>query len=355
LELQPGITVLWGDNAQGKTNLLEAAYVLATLKSFRSARNAELIRSTKDQATIQGQLMTADLPRTCTVEISSKGKRSRIDGKAPSSLPDYFDAIKAISFVPSDLRLIDGPPEARRNFLDRAAFTMNPQFLDVAREYRTALRQKNALLRQERFIGSGSNRDLLAVWNERLVASGSLIVQHRLRFLAEFSPVFNEVHQSITRSTRGRIELRYRACISEQTINSGLSSIRSEMQCQIDRAAPEETKRGFAVWGPHRDDWTVRVGDQVLRRFGSQGQLRSAALALRVAQMLLAKRKSGNCPLFLLDDVSSELDPHRNGQLMALLRELEAQVLITTTDPVNLRLEGEEYEPIKVVNGTISR
>ncbi len=354
LTLNSGITVLWGDNAQGKTNFLEAAYILATLKSFRGARNSDLVRSTSDSALVRGELVASSLPRSCEVEISSRGKRVRIDGKAPRSLPGYFETIKAVSFVPSDLRLIDGPPDGRRSFIDRAAFTMDPHFLKVAQDYREALRQKNALLRQGRRGGAQATPALLAIWNERLVASGSLVVAHRVRFLEEFAPIFREVHEGITDAAKGRAEISYRACVGADAIAGGRETIAQSMLDKTEELVDEELRRGFATWGPHRDDWQLTVGDEALRRFGSQGQVRSAALSLRVAQMVLARRKLGVCPLFLLDDVSSELDPQRSGQLMSLLGDLEAQVLITTTELSNIRLENGQYDALKVVKGTVS-
>ena len=354
LQLMPGITVFWGDNAQGKTNLLESAYILASLKSFRPARNAELIRTGADVGTVQGRLVSAGLPRFCAVEISARGKRVKIDGKAPRSLPGYFETIKAVSFVPSDLRLIDGPPEARRNFLDRAAFTMDPLFLQVARDYREALRQKNALLRQGRRGGAQVTPALLSTWNERLVASGSLVVARRVNLLEEFAPVFREVHEGITGAARGHAEIGYRSCVPAAAVSGGLDAISTAMMKRTEEVMAEEIRRGFATYGPQRDDWELSVGGAPLRRFGSQGQVRSAALALRVAQMVLARRKLGICPLFLLDDVSSELDSHRNRQLMSLLIDLGAQVLITTTELSNLRLEKGQYESFRLVKGALS-
>jgi len=354
LQLGPGITVFWGDNAQGKTNLLESAYILATLKSFRAARNADLVRTGAEHGQVRGKLISAGLPRLCEVEISKRGKRVKVDGKAPRSLPGYFESIKAISFVPSDLRLIDGPPEARRNFLDRAAFTLDPLFLQVARDYREALSQKNALLRQGRRGSAEVTPTLLATWNERLVASGSLVVAHRVSFLEEFAPVFREVHEGITGAAKGHAEISYRACVPATAVSGGRQAIVASMRERTDEVMSEEIRRGFASYGPHRDDWQLSVAGEPLRRFGSQGQVRSAALALRVAQMLLARRRLGICPLFLLDDVSSELDPHRNRQLMSLLAELEAQVLITTTELSNLRLDSGQYRSFRLVKGALS-
>ena len=231
---------------------------------------------------------------------------------------------------------------------------MDPRFLKVARDYREALRQKNALLRQGRRGGVQASPALLATWNERLAASGSLVVAHRVRFLEEFAPIFREVHEGITDAAKGRAEIKYRSCVSGDAVAGGRSSIEKEMLERTEQLMNDELRRGFATWGPHRDDWHLSVGGQLLRRFGSQGQVRSAALSLRVAQMVLARRNLGICPIFLLDDVSSELDPKRNRQLMSLLEDLDAQVLITTTELANVHLENAQYDALRVVKGTIS-
>jgi len=231
---------------------------------------------------------------------------------------------------------------------------MEPQFLKVAQDYREALRQKNALLRQSRRGGPQATPALLGIWNERLVASGSLVVAHRVRFLEEFAPIFREVHEGITEAAKGRAEISYRACVGADAIAGGLDTIARSMHEKTEGLMAEELRRGFATWGPHRDDWQLTVGGDALRRFGSQGQVRSAALSLRVAQMVLARRKLGVCPVFLLDDVSSELDPRRSSQMMSLLGDLEAQVLITTTELSNIRLENAQFDALRVVKGTIS-
>lgn len=346
--------MFWGDNGQGKTNLLEAVYLLGTLKSFRRARGSDMIRKGTDAAWVKGRLVSRGLPRDCALSVTGKGRKLQIDGKSPRGLPDWFALIKAVAFVPSDLRMVDGPPDLRREFLDRATFTLDPSFLGVAREYGGALKQKNALLRNARRLGQPVDPTMLEVWNERLVRAGAQVVHRRTDFLRQFAPVFREVHEGITAAAKGRAEFRYRGCVGTEALSEGLSGIQASLGAKVAAAAAQEARTGYCTVGPHRDDWQLRVGDELLKTFGSQGQVRSAALAMRIGQMVLAKRVSGACPLFLLDDVSSELDPNRNTQLMALLMELEAQVLITTTHRGNLRLDEGAYRSWNVRAGTLS-
>jgi len=363
LELPPGICVFFGDNGQGKTNLLEAVYLLATLKSFRGAKNKELVRFERDGertkaaadcAVIKGRLLTGSLPRDYQVTVEPKGKRLRVDGKDPRGLPNYFSGIKAVSFVPSDLRMVDGGPDLRRDFLDRAAFTLDASYLDVAREYRTALRQKNALLRDGKRTGRGPDRALLGVWNDRLVVGGTEVIARRVGFLERFAPTFRAVHEGITGAAKGRAEIRYRGPVGAKALEGGREGIADALRAKIEASAAQELSRGYATVGPHRDDWELRVGGEPLRAFGSQGQVRSAALAMRMAVMELTKEAAGVCPLFLLDDVSSELDSARNRQLMDRLRELQAQVLVTTTSLANLQIDRIRYAAWQVRAGEIA-
>ncbi|HCP47580.1 MAG TPA: DNA replication/repair protein RecF [Deltaproteobacteria bacterium] len=355
LEMPSGISVFVGDNGQGKTNLLEAIYVLATLKSFRGAKNSQLLRRGQSHARIVADVESKGLARQLEVSLGPQGKRARVDGKDPRALSGYFSGIKAIAFVPEDLRLVDGPPEGRRNFLDRAAFTLDPAYLDVVRDFRNALNQKNALLRAGRQRRSPPDKALLGVWNDRVAVAGARVIARRMQFLGEFVPVFREVHEGITGAAKGRAEIRYRGCVTTDALSRGLKGIEERLSARLEEAMEDEQRRGFATVGPQRDDWQLVVGGEALRSFGSQGQIRSAALALRVSEMVLARRDLGSCPLFLLDDVSSELDPHRNRQLMALLMDLSAQVVITTTELSNLKIDALHYQPWKVANGAICR
>jgi len=336
----PGICVFWGDNGQGKTNLLESIYLLATLKSFRGAKNRDLVMKGQEQGLIRGRLTSRGLPRDCELRIDSRGKKARLDGKNPRALTDYFEVIKAVSFVPSDLRLVDGPPDGRRNFLDRATFTMHPEYLNEVRSYRSALAQKNALLRDALRRRRAPDAALLETWEEGLIVAGARLIQRRTDFLNVFAPVFREVHEGVTGAAKGHAEFRYRGCIGPETLAEGFEGIAAGLRAKMEASASVEASRGFCTVGPHRDDWELHVGGEPLKRFGSQGQVRSAALALRLAQMVLAQRSSGTCPLFLLDDVSSELDSARNRHLMDLVQSLPTQVFITTTDRSNIRIDS---------------
>ncbi|HIF08079.1 MAG TPA: DNA replication and repair protein RecF [Gemmatimonadetes bacterium] len=233
LDPPPGICVFWGDNAQGKTNLLESIYLLSTLKSFRGAKNRDLVRKGASQATIRGRLTSKDLPRDCVLQIDSSGKKPRLDGKSPRGLTQYFDVIKAVSFVPSDLRLVDGLPQGRRDFLDRATFTLQSEYLGEVRTYRAALAQKNALLRDARASGRPPDPGLLATWEEPLIAAGARLIQRRTDFLKQFAPVFREVHEGITGAAKGHAAFRYKGCIGPESLAGGFDAIAEGLRTKM--------------------------------------------------------------------------------------------------------------------------
>jgi DNA replication and repair protein RecF len=349
IELQPGLTVFWGDNGQGKTNLLEAVYLLAALKSFRAGRSAELVAHGQEQARVEGELVHRGLSRRLVIVQGRQGRTVEVDGKHPRALPDYFRGIAAVAFAPADLRLVDGPPDERRDFLDRAAFTLDPAFLGEAREWMAALSQKNGLLRRARLDGRAPDCHLLSTWNERVAATGARVLVRRLAFLRDFVPLVRELHGGITGAAKGPIEVRYRCCVAAG--DQGEAGLRTLLLEKLEAASGEESRRGHATVGPQRDDWELWVGGESLRSFGSQGQRRAAVLAFKLALVERVRRERGGPPLFLLDDVGSELDPKRNVALFSLLGEMDAQILVTTTDPSLLPPVRAETRLLKVEAG----
>lgn len=327
-----GFTLLFGENGQGKTNLLEAIHLLLTLKSFRDATNGQMLAHGASEGAITGTLSRSGLERRHHLCLRKGGRTLRLDGKAPSRLRDWFEAVAAVQFTPDDLRILDGPGATRRRFMDRAAFTLDPGMLSDALDYAGALRHRNALLRQGLESGRAPDGAVLDAFDDAVAAAGAAIVIRRILLLSALGPALREVHEGVTAAKKGRIEVRYRPCVGTEVDPQRPESVRDALRTRLVEHRATDVQRGHTGVGPHREDWDIRVGGESLKTFGSQGQLRAAALALKIALVRVVQAQRGFCPIFLLDDHSSELDANRQQGLIEVLAALRGQVVVTSTD-----------------------
>lgn len=336
--------VFWGDNAQGKTNLIEAVYALATLKSFRTRKNRELVRWGAETAHVQGRIHDGHVERDLRLDVTAKGRSAKVDGKPPRVLREYFDGIRAVLFAPEDVAIVRGAPELRRSFVDRAAFTASATFLEVAQLHRRLLDQKAALLR--RFP---ADRVQLSLFDEQLAHAGAHLVVRRRRIVGELAERFAELHGRI--SGHGEVAMRYRSCLPAGDEAGPLAEAYLAL---LEQSRDGDIERGASRVGPQRDDLVLSLDDKSARNFASQGQARSVVLALKLAE-LLAARERGARPLFLLDDLSSELDRLRRGRLVELLSDLDLQCFVTTTDPsVVVAGTSSDVRSYEVENGGVT-
>ncbi|MCB9780441.1 MAG: DNA replication/repair protein RecF [Alphaproteobacteria bacterium] len=318
--------VLHGDNAQGKTNLLEAVWLLATLRSFRDSRPSRWVRQGAAGAFVRATAVGHTGTRRLEWRLSGRQRSLRLDGGAPSSLADWFEVVRAVLFQPEHVGIIKGGPDERRAWLDRAVFTARPRYLDVARDYRRALRQKAALLRD------GRARDAaLAPWNARLADLGARVMLGRHQVLTELLEPVREMHTAIAGGSgdAGKVALRMSSLGGEE---EGLTAVRERLARALAEAQAEEIRRGRVLVGPHRDDVRIGLEGRSARLYASQGQARTLVLALKLAE-LVAARARGEAPMLLVDDLTSELDQGRMGRFIEVLSGLDNQVWVTTTDP----------------------
>ncbi|BCR02938.1 DNA replication and repair protein RecF [Desulfuromonas versatilis] len=322
-----GFNVLWGDNAQGKTNLLEGIYLLGNLKSFRASRNGEFLPESTGTAHLSARVSSQQVERRLELSIVSTGKKVRIDGKDLRSSRDFFGHLRPILFSPEEVNLIKGSPAGRRALLDRAIFQTDPLYLERAQEFERHLRQRNLLLRE------GKPAQELAPWTEGLIRCGARLRWERARYLAEMTPRLREVYGGIT-DNREQADLVYREGEADE------EALRERLREELDGKAERERRLGQTLAGPHRDDPLFLVDGRPLRLFGSQGQQRSFMLAFKTAQIMDLESRTGEPPVLLLDDMTSELDRHRQGYFFRFLLERRGQVFITTTDIQPLIKEG---------------
>ncbi len=344
-------TVLVGPNGQGKTNLLEALFLLCTLKPLRATRLAELVRFGAERARVEGEFEGAGGVRTVAVEIGPEGRTAFLDGKTLSSsdrLDAFFEGRAAVCFSPDDLLLVKGGPDQRRRFLDRAAFNRWPAVLSEAREYLRALRERNAALRH-------SAPEVEESFREPLVRTGARLVARRLALVAELAPRVAEAFAEISGPEADVARLAYRPAAGIP-VEGTEEEIASRLAFVLAQRIGRDREKGYTSAGPHMDDLTLALGGKGARPYGSQGQQRALVLALKIAEIENLRDEQGRPPLLLLDDVSSELDPEKNGHLLRHLAALPGQAFLTTTDRRLLEpAAGEGAIFYRVREGTFER
>jgi DNA replication and repair protein RecF len=314
LEPSPRFNVFSGDNGQGKTNLLEAIYLVGTLRSFRTGHLRELIAFGGEEASVRARVARGGLERLYEVRLDGARKRARLDGKTPRSMGEYFGGFNVVLFAPEDLRVPRGAPGERRRFLDRSVFNRDVGFLPVAQRYARILKSRNGLIRQD-----APDLELLDVYDAQLAETGAEVVAARTRYLEELAPRFAAAFEAITH-TGLPATLAYRPAAED--LAAGLA-----------RGRRRDLARRQTGCGPHVDDLELLLDGRPARAYASQGQLRALVLAWKTAEMRLLREALGDAPVLLLDDVSSELDPSRNRHLFDFLDEIECQAFVTTTHP----------------------
>ena len=335
--------VIHGDNGQGKTNILEAVWMLATLRSFREHSPGRMIRHGAESATLRAEVSGTSGRRVMTWSRIGRKRRLEVDESSPSRLEDWFSLLRAILFCPADGEIIRGQPALRRRVVDRAAFTANPVHLSLIKDFQRVIRQKSSLLKEPRV-----DLDQLDIWDQELIELGARVALRRSQIIEELRQPFAEMHARI--AGHDRVSIRMRSVRDE---SHDLDETRARIRSEIERHRRDEIRRQQVLVGPQRDDLIFELDGRSARNFASQGQVRSVVLAFKLAELQAAKLR-GDQPLFLLDDLTSELDRSRMTRLIGVLGELDSQVWMTTTDPNWLGpLPGDRTASIKVRQGMV--
>ncbi|HET6439316.1 MAG TPA: DNA replication/repair protein RecF [Anaeromyxobacter sp.] len=339
-------TILAGANGQGKTNLLEAVYFLATLKPLRAVRLQELVRFGAGRAQVTGVFEGPGGPRTIAVQIAEGARAAYLDGKVQDRLDDYFEGLAAVAFTPDDLLLVKGGPEARRRFLDRAAFNRWPAVLSEVRDYLRALRARNAALRT-------GPPEVEASFRGPLARAGARLWARRRAFIGELAPRVEAAFREISGPEAPAARLTYRAAAGVE-LEGSEPELEECLGAALLARLERDRERGYTSVGPHADDAGLSLGGKEARAYASQGQQRALVLALKIAEIENLRATLRRPPLLLLDDVSSELDPEKNGFLLGYLRSLPGQSILTTTDERLLgAASGPESTFYRVESGAV--
>jgi len=322
-----GACVLVGANAQGKSNLLEALSLLALGKSFRAVRESDLIRHEAPAALVVARVRTrnGDAGAGCNIMRSGDGARKRFfhNGRA-ISYARFLGGVIAVTFVPADLALVTGPAGLRRRLLNAALSQSVRGYYAALAAYVKVIAQKNAFLKSP----DAGDRALLATYNEQVIGLGTRIVCERAAYVRRLA---HEAALAHARWVGARDDLRVTYLPSPPQADQTEDAMAAGLKAALEAAAPAEAARRMSLVGPHRDDIGLALSDLPLSRYGSQGQQRTAVLALKAAEYALMQAATGEAPLLLLDDVLSELDADRRRSFLARLEGFE-QAFITTTD-----------------------
>lgn len=333
IDLDPKMNIVCGENAQGKTNLIEAVWLCSGCRSFRGTRDKDFIGFERDSADVG--ITFKDMERTQEINFSVKRgavkeKLVTLNGVKLPLLSKLFGSFRCVVFTPEDLSLTKGSPDNRRSFLDLSISQVKPSYINALNKYNNILSHRNALLKSMS-RGIGENTSYLDVWNEQLAEAGAYISVLRYTFSIILNNYTKILYNSITNGNEN-LDLYYQSTIFENL--EGETDFRNKLaNIYIDRLkASEEVdiKTGFTNAGIHRDDIGAYINGLSVREFGSQGQARSAALSMKLAQAQIIKKECGEAPVMLLDDVLSELDPARKKFILNNIEDM--QVLITCCD-----------------------
>ena len=326
MEPDEGLCVLTGENAAGKTNVLESIFLSALGRSHRTTRDAELIRSGAESGSIKLTLDTRGGTRTIECRlIANERKRLTIDGAPLARSGELLGCLNVVMFAPEDLILVKGGPAERRRFLDMEISQLKPAYYYTLQRYNAALKQRNALLKDPDAVYAG----MIEPWDEQLSRLGAAITVERAAFLQELSAIAADLHLQLS-DHRETLLLAYQPNLPDADAEQLARAMRERLAENLER----DLYRGFTSVGPHRDDLEMTLDGYPLRRTGSQGQLKSFTVALRLALFEDLNKHTSSRPLLLLDDIFDKLDAPRVEAIVAAVSDTDAfgQIFITDTN-----------------------
>ena len=338
LSFSPKINVFIGENAQGKTNVMESIYVLAMAKSHRTTSEKELIRWEQDYGKIEGDVQKKYGHIPLELVISKKGKKAKANHIEQGRLSDYIGQMNVVMFAPEDLTVVKGSPQIRRRFLDMEIGQISPVYLHDLLTFQKLLKQRNHLLKQNQ--GKQTLQDVMFdVYTEQYIEAAAKVIHKRFHFMDLLQEWAGPIHYGISRNLE-EMKIRYRP-VSGMDAEWSQEQMAAHLAIKLKEALPRELERGVTLIGPHRDDLQFIVNGYDVQTYGSQGQQRTTALSLKLAEIELIKQEVGEAPILLLDDVLSELDDYRQSHLLNTIKG-EVQTFVTTTS-----VEGIDHETIR--------
>lgn len=341
IELCPNVNVFMGDNAQGKTNILEAIYYCAFAKSHRTSKDKELINWNGEHAFISVDVGRERLDKRIDISILKDGKKSiRINKIKIKKIGELFGNFNVVMFSPEELRIIKDSPGVRRKFIDMELCQLNPKYYYNLVQYNKVLNERNILLRNR-----NTSSEMLEIYDMQLVEFGYNIIRDRIKYIESLNKYAEKIHSDIT-SGKEKINFKYISTIKD------LENIKENFYTLLEKNRSKDCDRGITSIGPHRDDFFVYINDIDTKSYGSQGQQRTAVLTMKFSSLEIIKELTGEFPVLLLDDVLSELDFNRKKYILSTIGQIQTVITCTGIEDLYEYLD-EKAKVFKVKNGEI--
>lgn len=346
IDFSKGTNILYGDNAQGKTNILEAIYLSATTKSHKGSKDKDIVNFNKEEAHIRTYLEKDNMDIRVDMHLrKNKTKGIAIDGQKIKKAAELLGLLNVVFFSPEDLSIIKNGPAERRRFVDMELCQLDPFYLYNLNHYNKIVNQRNKLLKDMYF--NPSLKETLNIWDSQLVSFGSKIIERRQLFVEQLNDIIYDIHKKLS-GQREELKVKYEPDVMIEDYEKNLAIYQDR-----------DVKLKQTTVGPHRDDFCFMVKNVDIRKFGSQGQQRTAALSLKLSEIELVKKIANENPVLLLDDVLSELDSHRQNYLLSTIGEIQTIITCTGLDEfVNNRFEIDKVFQIengKIINNSDSK
>jgi len=348
IEFNSNLNIIIGDNAQGKTNLLEAIYFGCFGKSFRNSNDKDLILNDNIFNYVKLNVVKKHIDIKIEYRIHQKlNKEIKINNNSIRKLSEILGNIYVVLFSPEDIFLIKGSPNIRRQFINRELSNINKKYCYNLIEYRKILKQRNNILKNSHNL----NEEMLDIFTEQLVDKGTKIIIDRIYFLKKINKISNSIHKDLTNDNEN-LKIDYLSNISIKN-EENYDKIKMEFLEKINKYKEREIRMGYTLVGPHKDDFIIFLNDKEIKKYGSQGQQRTAALSLKLSEIELISTETGEYPILLLDDVFSELDINRQINLIKIFSNTQTIITSTIFDKI-LKNKVTDYKLIKIENGKIA-
>ena len=345
------MNIFIGDNAQGKTNVLEAIVILALTKSHRDGVNQNIIMFNKNKCKISGTIRNEDIINKLNISISPEEKQLNINNTIIKKVADYISYLNIIVFTPDDIEIIKGSPGVRRNLLNIQLSQLSREYLKIYNEYNKLLKTRNEYLKIL-FNNNIADNNYLDIITDKLIEKAIYIYLKRNEYINLVNLNINRLYNEMGENSTLSVEYTTNVVFD----NFDIENIRKKLKYTYKKNYMKELNNGMTIYGPHRDDFYFKYNDKDLKYFGSQGQQKLAVLSLKLSEISIFKDISGTSPILLFDDVFSELDIKKRNKLLKIINENETQSIITTTDLKNINKKYIDKSAVFIVkNGVVER